>query len=137
MADVSVTAASVQPGTTKAIAVAGASITAGESIYIDANGKAQLAKADTTTHAGVGGGGVGIAMNGAATGQYVSYQQSGDYTVGGTVAVGTTYVVSPNSAGGIAPYSDLSTGNIITVLGIADTTSTINLNINISGIAHA
>jgi len=42
------------------------------------------------------------------------------------MTVGEVYVVSA-TAGGIAPVGDLTTGNYVTVLGVATTTSNLQL----------
>jgi hypothetical protein len=56
--------------------------------------------------------------------------------VGATLVVGETYVVS-DTAGGIMPISDLSTGERCTILGTAATTTQLNLDINATGITRA
>jgi hypothetical protein len=56
--------------------------------------------------------------------------------VGATLVVGMTYVVS-DTAGGIMPITDLSTGERCTILGTASTTTQLNLAINATGITRA
>jgi hypothetical protein len=52
--------------------------------------------------------------------------------VGATLAVGKTYVVS-DTAGGIMPIDDLSSGDYSTILGTASTATQLDLNIRASG----
>jgi hypothetical protein len=56
--------------------------------------------------------------------------------VGATLVVGMTYVVS-DTAGGIMPITDLSTGERCTILGTASTTTQLDLDINATGITRA
>ena len=133
MADLSQTAAnvlkssgSIQNGT------AGATITAGMPIYLDADDSnhAKPAEAgDTAAKAAA----VAIALNGASDGQPVSYLAAGSINLGATLTVGTVYVVS-QTAGKICPNADLVSGDMVTVLGIATTTALLSLDINASGI---
>jgi len=133
MADLSQTAAnvvkssgSIQNGT------AGATITAGMPIYLDAddNNEAKPCEAgDTAAKANA----VAIALNGASDGQPVSYLASGTINLGATLTVGTVYCVSQTS-GKICPNADLVTGDMVTVLGIATTAALLSLDINASGI---
>lgn len=113
--------------------LAGATITAGEPVYLDVNNVWQLAKADTAAHAAC----KGIALHGALTGQPLAVQTSGNITIGATVVAGTHYYVSGNNAGGIMPIGDFTTGQFITDLGIAISTTVIQLAINITGVTHA
>ena len=55
---------------------------------------------------------------------------------GATLAVGTVYVVSA-TVGLIAPIADMTTGDFVTILGVAKTTSVLELAINASGTASA
>lgn len=137
MADLNITAASVSPGTGAQLlsATAGATLTAGQTIYIDSsdNNKAKLADAnDGAAKAEV----AGLTINGAATGQKVNYQKSGSLNPGATLTVGQTYINSTN-AGGIAPISDLATGSYVSILGVATSTSNLKLGILNSGTTRA
>lgn len=137
MADLIVTAASVVKGTgaSTATGIAGEAITAGQPLYIDAtdNGELKLADAnDTAAKAAI----AGIALHAASTGQPITYQTSGEITIGVTVAVGTLYVVSA-TAGGIAPIADLVSTNYVSVIGIAKTAAILTLGLNNTGIQKA
>jgi len=134
MADLSITAANVSAdddAVSKQEWTAGATITAGQAVYIDSSdsNKAKLAQSDgTEAEAEV----KGIAMNGAASGQPVIIATSGDIDLGATLTVGTIYVLS-QTAGGIAPSADLTTGDYVSILGVADAAD--NLVIAISNSA--
>jgi hypothetical protein len=130
MADVTVSAAGVAKTATTIFNtyVAGATITAGQAVYLDSaasySAKPCIATALASSQA------IGIALNGAATGQPVQVAQAGDLTFTGTTfLLGTVYVVSAN-AGGIAPCADLDAStatNYGTVLGIASTATNLKL----------
>lgn len=128
MANLTVTAANVQPTTTTVFktGIAGAAITAGQSVYLDATTNTiKLADADLSVAAAKG---VGIAINNAASGQPVTYAIGGSLTMGATLVKGTTYVVAA-TAGGVAPQADLTTGATICILGTALDTAIMDVNI--------
>ena len=138
MADLAVTAASVAAGsgnqvTAGTATLAGTTITAGEVVYVDGSNTWQLAKADTAVHAAA----KGIALHGTLAGQPLAVQTSGIITIGATVVAGTPYYVSGNNAGGIMGIGDFTTGQYITPLGFAISTTQIQLGINPTGITHA
>jgi hypothetical protein len=132
MADLIITADDVLKynGAVSRTGTAGEDITAGEVVYVT-GGEVMLAQANAEESAVA----VGIALNDAADGQPISYLVSGGINPGATVAVGTVYAVSAAAAGGIAPVSDLSSTEYVTILGVATTTSRIDVNINVSGVA--
>lgn len=109
----------------------GATISAGQAIvksgttYVlaDANASAALAAAQ------------GIAITpGVADGYGLMATGGSIILVGTTMVVGTTYVAS-DTAGGIMPASDRSTGDYITNLGTASTATQLDLSIVATGIA--
>lgn len=123
MADITVTAASVVKGANALTkhGTAGATITAGQTLYLDSTtGTLKLADANASAAtADV----VGIALNGASSGQPVEYvYEDDDFTPGATVAAGTIYVLS-GTAGGIAPAADLVTGMFAGILFVGKSTS--------------
>lgn len=136
MADVTVTAASVLWTGSKDTGLAGATITRGQPLYMDATDGNRLkpADADVAATSAI----VGIALNDAADEQPVEYGYGdGTLTVGGAgVVVGQIYVVS-TTAGGIAPYSDLLSGDFVAFIGVGATTSTIKCKLFDSQIAKA
>lgn len=135
MADLVITAANVLAGSDAITGsgIAGATITAGQTLYQDASDSNELKPADSNAGASTSAA-VGIALHAALTGQPIKYVKSGSITIGATVAVGTIYVVS-NNAGGIAPSSDLAQGWYTTILGIATTTAIIDVSIKSGGVA--
>lgn len=131
MADVSVTAASVQKTSTTIVqeGTAGGTITAGMPLYSDstASGKLKAADADVQASSVC----VGISLHGAADGQPLKYATGGDLTFNSAFTVGVIYVVSTN-AGGIAPDTDLASGDYVTILGIASTATNLKIKLNAS-----
>lgn len=144
MADLTITAANcvigtnaVIPSVTQTSPLAGVAITAGMSVYLSAaNIWLKALCSGTAIQSGVGTR-FGVALHAAGIGQPVAVQESGQITIGATVAVGTKYVISTN-AGMIAPASDLTTSNLVTELGIAISTTVIDMTLkNATGIVHA
>jgi hypothetical protein len=138
MADLTITATQVLPGTDSegaqfAQGLAGATITAGQVLYLEASSNTyKLAdNNDTSSALAVA---AGIALNGASSGQPVRLQTAGPVTIGAGAApaVATIYVLSA-TAGGIAPSADLATGNRATILGVGMATNRIQLRINSTG----
>lgn len=129
MADITITATSVlkSTGAITASGVAGATITAGQALYIDTSdaNKLKLADANLSSLAATV---AGIALNGGASGQTIVYQLGGVITIGATVVAGTIYVASA-TAGGIAPAADIAAGWRTSIIGVATSTSVIKLNI--------
>jgi len=72
----------------------------------------------------------------AAAGQPGTYQISGVIDLGATLTRGEVYAVGA-AAGGIAPVADPTTGDFMTVLGVAITTANLKIGINQSGVASA
>lgn len=120
-----------QAGATLLNGIAGAAITAGDPVYIDASDNNEVKVADANLSAAAAAG-VGIAVNSAAEGQPVQYQTSGDLDLGVTLAIGTIYTVSPD--GGIQPHGDLATGDFTCILGIGKTTALLNMNVFAGGV---
>jgi hypothetical protein len=133
MADLLITAASVLASANGVIArgTAGATITAGKTLYLDtADNRLKLADANGTTPANTVR---GIALNGASDGQPVNYlTEDPNFSPGATLVPGTTYILS-GTAGGIAPDSDAVSGWTKIVLGVAKTTSVMAMKITTGG----
>lgn len=133
MADLSITATSVVKGSNAVVGTgtAGATITAGQSIYIDSSDsdKVKLADANASSATATCR---GIALHGASADQPIDYIISGSLTMGAILTQGRVYVVSA-TAGGIAPVSDLTTGWYTTTLGVATSTSVLDVRIHNSG----
>lgn len=106
---------------------AGATITAGKSLYLDANNLWQLAQSDSAAHLGSGSR-TGVALHAALNGQPLAVQETGILNPGGAIlTIGTIYVISAANAGGIAPFADLASTNKIHILGIGKTTSQLDM----------
>ncbi len=128
MADLAITASQVKAGAgaVEGTGVAGATITAGQSVYEDqADGKIKLADSNLSLAAAKA---KGVALHGALANQPVRYQKGGKVIVGAAAAPakGTVYVVS-GTAGGIAPHGDLLSGVYTTILGVGDGVDGIDL----------
>lgn len=137
MADLVITATSVVAGgnARKVTHPAGATITAGQTVYLDsAAGTVKLADCDSGTAALRSP--LGIALNGGATGQPIEVLKSGNITIGATVTAGVAYYLS-GTAGGICPVADLGSGDYPTFLGFATSASVIDVRIVESGVALA
>lgn len=135
MTDLSITAANViARGTAKKVpGTAGASITAGQVVYLDsADGKFKLADNDSATAAARSP--YGVALHAASDGQPLVVARSGPVTIGASLTAGVAYYLS-GTAGGICPVADLSTGDYPTIIGIATSTSILNIDIQESGVA--
>jgi hypothetical protein len=135
MADLSITATSVVKGSNALINsdyFAGETITAGQPLYLHTDNKLYKAQNTTTAKATC----VGIALNGGAINQAITYQYGGTITIGATVAVGLWYTLS-DTAGGLCPIADNGTADYVTTVFFADTASTGIIRIYASGVAKA
>jgi hypothetical protein len=135
MADLTITAANVlaQSGSSTSYSKAAVAITAGQVIYVNGTSMS-LAQATSSAASNC----AGIALNNAAAGQPLAFLTSGPITIGATVVVGGVYAVAADNAGAICPIADiLTTGDYITVLGVATNSTTITVDINASLTAHA
>lgn len=134
MADLTITAASVAKVVGNVVtANAGATITAGQPVYVSTTDSLIYpTDADVVTSAVV----AGIALNGGAIGQPITYQTSGTITIGATVVTGKAYYASA-TAGGICPEADLLTGDFATFIGFATSTTVITISIKACGVAKA
>jgi hypothetical protein len=134
MADLTITAANVvSGGGNTRQGTAGATLTAGQAVYLDStDGKYKLADSDSVTAAVRQP--VGIALNGAASGQPVLVQYDGPVTIGATLTAGLAYYLS-KTAGGICPVADIASGGYATIIGIALSTTVLDIKIHQSGVA--
>lgn len=133
--DLSLTAANVVPsaGYQFTDGIAGETITAGQTLYYKET-DSRYWKADSDSATSAVRVLVGIALNGASAGQPVRVQTAGSITIGATVTVGTIYVLS-DTAGGIMPQADLETGDYVSIVGVATTSSAILMINRNSGVA--
>ena len=96
---------------------------AGGKYWLSNNTTAELAAAKAIVIIGAGIDGWGVIMHG------------GDFDPGSTVAIGEPYHLS--AAGGIAPYSDITTGMFVTSIGSGISATTISMRLDPTGVAHA
>jgi hypothetical protein len=135
MTDLSITAANVVAGggAKRADGFAGATITAGQAVYLDTTtGTWKLADNNSATAAARSP--QGIAMHGASSGQPLAVHTKGKITIGATMTAGVAYYLS-DTPGGICPVADLASGEYPTFIGIASSTTVLDVNITESGVA--
>ena len=132
MVDLVITAANVIPGTEAEGAqfeygTAGATITPGQAVYLEASTNTyKLADNNDTSEAlSVVR---GISLHAATANQPLKIQTRGPITIGATVASGSVYVLSA-TAGAIAPVADLATGNRCTLIMVGMNGSTTRANL--------
>lgn len=135
MVDIVITVASVVAGGSALTdtGTAGAAVTAGQAVYLEgstwtyklADNNSATAEARTPT---------GVALNGAAANQPLKIVKSGPVTIGATLTAGVAYYLS-DAPGGICPVADLLTGEYPCIIGIATSTTVLNVGIQASGVA--
>lgn len=110
--------------------IAGEAITRGKPFYTKAaDGKAWVATSEgTAAQAAV----TGIALNDAAAGQPIKGIAGGDLGLGAILTAGLRYDLS--DAGAICPSADTTTGDYVTMLGMATTTSNLRVYLWRSGV---
>lgn len=137
MADVTITAANVLASSSAVLSKeynAGATITRGQSVYLDTSTSTWKL---TDSNAAATGNGIndtrGIAYGDVASGQPLTViLRDPGLTLGGTLVKGTSYYASA-TAGGVAPSADVTTGWYRVFLGIAISTTVLNYNPVASG----
>lgn len=134
-ADLSVTATSVLPGTGAVLqtGTAGEALTAGQAIYQKA-ADSKWYKADCNSATAEVRVAKAFALVGAAAGQPVVVQTGGQITVGATLTAGTVYYLS-GTAGGIRPAADNTTGDYPQVLGMALSTTVLQIDMRLAAAA--
>ncbi len=116
MVDLTITPASVQPGSGKTIsATALEDIDAGELFYLDTNGKASLVDVTDPLKDEI----AGIATNSAAAGQKVLGQKGGSLVIGAG-SQGVVYAASAGAPGKIAPIADIVSTEGVSIVGVGD-----------------
>ena len=136
MTDIVPVVASVLPTGTGLVfrnAIAGEAITQGQSVYVDTAGVVKLASKDLTI---VEAAAIGIAVTDSAVNQPCEFMLAGSISFGSVLATGTVYIVGA-APGGIAPDADAIGTEFVTVLGVAISSTTLQLKILQSGVAHA
>ncbi len=135
MADLSITAANVIPGANAAIdrsAKAGAALAAGKVVYREAaTGTYKLADSNSATAEAKTP--TGIALHAAEIGQPVAVQTAGELSFGAILTAGSDYYLS-ETPGGIQPRADVASGELVSSLGYAKSTSVLVLKIQPTGV---
>lgn len=137
--EISITAASVAiaSGSANKDNNAGATITAGQAVYLDTSSLWQLAQCDNTAAQAGSGLTFGISLHTSASGQPLAVMVGGTITIGATVVAGTPYCFA-TTLGGICPFASLVSTNYVTFLGYASTTGIIDMSLKkYTGVALA
>lgn len=130
MSDLSITAASVIAGSDAVIDRAhnaGETITAGQQVYLSPT-TSKWMKGDSDSGTAAAHDVKGVALNGASLDQPLAVQKKGSITIGATLVAGDPYYAS-NTAGGICPKADVGTGEEVILLGLATSTTVLELDI--------
>jgi hypothetical protein len=135
MADLSITAANCVPVAPALIGygTSGATITAGQAIYLEASSNTWKLADNNSATAEVRQA-TALALTGSASGQPIAYLSSGSVTLGATMTAGVAYYLS-DTPGGICPVADLASGEYPLVIGIASSTTVLKLSFTSSGVA--
>ncbi len=140
MADISVTAASVIPSGSATISegVCGATIVAGQTVYVD-TANSNVLKLAYNAGTLLQGTVAGIALNGGASGQTIRYvTQDPALVLGCTMTVGDAIYLGGVAGGLTLTTTDLDTGEFCSIIGICSVlNSTINMKIIRSGAARS
>lgn len=133
MADLVITAANVaaRGGAKTGDGTAGATITAGQGVALDpADGKLKLWDSNGAAALRKP---YGIALHGSSNGQPLRVHRKGPLTLGATLAAGVAYYMS-DTPGGICPVADVGTGETATLLGMATSTTVLEVDFLESGV---
>jgi hypothetical protein len=126
MADLSITAASVLAASTvpRETVTAGETITQGMAVFkLASDGKWYKSAGNLETLAPVHG----VSLTAASTNQPLVVGLNGLITIGATLSVGKIYVISGATGGGIRPVDDVTAGDFPSVVGIANSTTVLNV----------
>lgn len=135
MADLSVTAANVAAGSGSSVShgTAGATITAGQVVALDASTDRYIL-ADSNSATAAVRVPVGIALHASLNGQPLAVLTRGPITIGATMTAGTTVALS-ETPGGLQPTADLASGEYPSIMGMATSTTVLNVKIQSAGVA--
>ena|SRR6476469_3863005 len=135
MANLAITATSVvsQDNASVQQGSLGEAVTAGQAVYRSSTTQLwMLADSNSVTpearHA------IGIALNGGSTGQPVNVQTAGKITIGATLTAGTDYYLS-DTPGAICPRADVGSGEYVCLLGLASSTTVLDINVQFPNVA--
>ena len=135
MADLTITAANVRAGNRAAVkhGTAGATVTAGQPVYLE--GATDTYKlADNNSATAEVRSPDGIALHASLANQPLAVLSGGPITIGATLTPGVAYYLS-DTPGGICPVADLASGEYPVILGMAISTTVLNVKIQEAGVA--
>jgi hypothetical protein len=140
MADLAITAASVKKGSGAQIstlnAATGVTITAGQGMYSDTTVTPAVWRLANSTTSATTASMSAIALNAAQPGQPVVGQTGGQITIGATLVAGDIYLASATSGNITIVSATPATGVFVTIVGVAISTTVVQLSFNATGIAH-
>lgn len=134
MAELSITSTAVFPGSNavKEMGLALETLVPGKVVYKDATtDKFGLADSNSAT-AGIRTP-YGVCISGGLANQQVVVQRSGNLNMGAVVVVGESYFLS-DTPGGLCPEADLGAGEYVSRIGVGINTTTIKIEISVSGV---
>lgn len=134
MTDISITAASVVKGSAAQTerGTLGETVTAGQVLYKSSTTNKWM-KADNNSVIAEAKVPKGIALNGGAINQPVEVHLAGPLTIGATLTAGTAYYLS-DTPGGICPVADVGAGEDVALLGVASSTTVLDVRIQVPGV---
>ena len=134
MVDLTITPANVVAGTnaSKTSGTAGENIAAGQLVYKNSTTQ-RFMLCDTNSVTAEAQRPTGIALHAAANNQPIAVLTAGEITIGATVVAGTDYFAS-DTPGGICPKADVGTGEQVTLVGLAKSTSVIVVDFQSPGV---
>ena len=109
--------------------VAGEAITPGSAVYLKAADGKYWTAANTSVEAADA---IGIALTSSVADGPITIQTAGEIDLGATLASTTGYFLG--AADDIQLEADVQAGEVITMLGVATTTSALTINIIASGV---
>lgn len=135
MADLTIIAANVVAGANAVVERGsfGEAVTAGQVVYKAATTQKYM-KADSNSVTPEARSALGIALNGGSLNQPAEVQKSGKITIGATLTAGTDYYLS-DTPGGICPRADVGTGEYVCFLGLAESTTVLDLDIQFPNVS--
>lgn len=132
----SITAVRPTANTVSRLLLYGTTIALGETVYQDATDNSECKLADANASAATAAA-IGIAITPGVDTSYGYIATGGSIIlVGTTMVVGQQYFVGP-TAGQIIASSELATGDRVTLLGVAASTTQLDLTIKATGITRA
>lgn len=126
MAALTITVANIIPASgysAESAYVAGATITRGQAVYLDAATNTWKLANAITSAATAGSAGLGISLSDVVSGQPMLVMISGTLAFGAILTNGGVYIAGGTAAGDIAPVADLTTTWRLSILGVANGTS--------------